>query len=173
MERKDLLLALLYGRGRTLRDNERIPTETHLQKEMFLLMKETLFSKSKEYEFKAHYYGPFSPELRDDLNGFVYAGLINETEGILLTPEGFRKAAQIWKSLPENQTRAVIRIKENYNFISVDDLLDYVYGKFPKYTEKSALRPDVLYGYFEKFYDENNLTEEYIMNVYNVARSSE
>ena len=167
MERRDLLLALIYGSGKTLKDNEKIPSETHLQKEMFLLMKETIFSKSKEYEFKPHYYGPFSAELRDDLNLLVYKGLIDEDDGIRLTPLGFRKAASVWRSMGASETVAVIRIKEQYNFNSIDGLSKYVYSKFPMFTVKSALRRDVIYSYFEKFYDENSLTEDYIMQAYN------
>ncbi|MCL5783113.1 MAG: hypothetical protein M1476_04295 [Candidatus Thermoplasmatota archaeon] len=167
MERRDLLLALIYGRGKTLKDNEKIPSETHLQKEMFLLMKETIFSKSKEYEFKPHYYGPFSAELRDDLNLLVYKGLIDEDDGIRLTPLGFKKAASVWRSMGTSETVAVIRIKEQYNFNSIDGLSKYVYSKFPMFTVKSALRRDVIYSYFEKFYDENSLTEDYIMQAYN------
>ena len=167
MERRNLLLALIYGRGKTLKDNEKIPSETHLQKEMFLLMKETIFSKSKEYEFKPHYYGPFSAELRDDLNLLVYKGLIDEDDGIRLTPLGFRKAASVWRSMGTSETVAVIRIKEQYNFNSIDGLSKYVYSKFPMFTVKSALRRDVIYSYFEKFYDENSLTEDYIMQAYN------
>ena len=167
MERRNLLLALIYGRGKTLKDNEKIPSETHLQKEMFLLMKETIFSKSKEYEFKPHYYGPFSAELRDDLNLLVYKGLIDEDDGIRLTPLGFRKAASVWRSMGASETVAVIRIKEQYNFNSIDGLSEYVYSKFPMFTVKSALRRDVIYSYFEKFYDENSLTEDYIMQAYN------
>lgn len=170
MERKDLLLALLFGRGKTLRDNEKIPTETHLQKEMFLLMKETLFSRSMEYDFIAYYYGPFSPELRSDLNEYVFTGMIDEKTGISLTPEGFRNASTVWRNLKDNEKVAIIRVKKNYNFLSVDDLLDYVYNKFPKFTVKSALKPEVVYSYFEKFYDEHELTEEYIMDAYNRVR---
>ena len=35
----DLLYVLLYARGKSMRDNESVPTKTHLQKEIFLLEK--------------------------------------------------------------------------------------------------------------------------------------
>lgn len=173
MKRKDLLLVFLFGRGKTLSDNEKIPTETHLQKEMFLLMKETLYSETKEYDFTPHYYGPFSSDLRIDLDNFVFSGMVEEHEGISLTPRGFNKASSLWRDLEEVKQRAIIRIKETYNFKSLNDLLAYVYKKFPKYTVNSALRMDVLYSYFDKFYEDNSLSEEYLMHSYNRIRYPE
>ena len=66
MGNQDLLKLLIYTRGSTVRDNESIPSKTHFQKEMFLLLKETVFSING-YEFVPHYYGPFSRELDSDL----------------------------------------------------------------------------------------------------------
>jgi hypothetical protein len=56
MQKLDLIKLLIYARGSTLRDNESIPSKTHLQKEMFLLLKETVFRKVDEYKFVPHYY---------------------------------------------------------------------------------------------------------------------
>ena len=48
----DLLYILLYARGKSMRDNEIVPTKTHLQKEIFLLEKRYLFSELKnKYQF--------------------------------------------------------------------------------------------------------------------------
>ena len=89
----------------------------------------------------------------------------------MLTPEGFRKASSVWKTLEESERLAIIRMKEGYNFKSIDDLLDYVYTKFPKYAISSALKPEVIYSYFQNYFDENGLSEEYLMDAYNKYRS--
>ncbi|MEM0141493.1 MAG: hypothetical protein QXN66_05615 [Thermoplasmatales archaeon] len=67
MDKTQALDLLLFARGRTLKDNEPVPTKTDLQKEMFLLEKETSFFEKPPCEFIPYYYGPYSRELEEGI----------------------------------------------------------------------------------------------------------
>ena len=47
-----------------------------------------------------------------------------------------------------------------------ESLIDYVYGKFKKYTVKSAVILQNLYDYFESFANEHEITVEDIDNAF-------
>jgi uncharacterized protein YwgA len=170
MQKLDLIKLLIYARGFTLRDNESIPSKAHLQKEMFLLLKEAVFRRMDGYKFVPHYYGPFSRELDIDLNELMASGLVNDSDGFALTPDGFKDAHVLWNSLDELHKIALSRIKERYNRLTSDKLLDYVYGKYKKYTVKSAVILENLYNYFDSFALENDITIDDLDNAFNRIR---
>ena len=170
MQNLDLLKLLIYARGSTMRDNESIPSKTHLQKEMFLLLKETIFYKVDGYKFVPHYYGPFSRELDSDLIELVASGRANDADGFTLTPDGFKDAQTLWNSQDQTHKMALSRIKERYNRLTSEDLLDYVYGKYKKYTVKSAVILENLYSYFDAFALENDITIDDLDNAFNRIR---
>jgi len=170
MQNLCLLKLLIYARGSTMRDNEGIPSKTHLQKEMFLLQKETIFSKVDGYKFVPHYYGPFSRELDSDLIELVASGCVNDAEGYTLTPDGFKDAQALWNSQGQPHKMALLRIKERYNRLTSEGLLDYVYGKYKKYTVKSAVILENLYSYFDAFALENEITIDDLDSAFNRIR---
>jgi len=170
MQNLDLLKLLIYARGSTMRDNESIPSKTHLQKEMFLLMKETVFSKVDGYKFVPHYYGPFSRELDSDIIELVASGRMNDADGFALTPDGFKDAQALWNNQDQSHRIALSRIKERYNRLTSEDLLDYVYGKYKKYTVNSAVIFENLYSYFDTFALENEITIDDLDGAFNRIR---
>ena len=170
MQKLDLIKLLIYARGFTLRDNEPIPSKAHLQKEMFLLLKETVFRRMDGYKFAPHYYGPFSRELDIDLNELMASGLVNDSDGFALTLDGFKDAHVLWNSLDEPHKIALSRIKGRYNGLTSDKLLDYVYGKYEKYTVKSAIILENLYNYFDSFALENDITIDDLDSAFNRIR---
>jgi len=170
MQKLDLIKLLIYAKGTMLWYNENIPSRTHLQKEMFLLLRETVFQKVEEYKFVPHYYGPFSRELDSDLNELVASGLVNDSDGFILTPEGFKDAHALWNRLDQPHRAALSRIKERYNRLASEKLLDYVYEKYKKYTVESAIIPDNLYSYFDSFALENDLTIDDLDTAFNRIR---
>jgi len=170
MQKSDLIKLLIYARGSTMRDNESIPSKTYLQKEMFLLFKETIFQNADGFKFVPHYYGPFSRELDMDLNDLVMSGHVNDSYGITLTPEGFKDAQALWNSQDQAHKTALSRIKETYNRLNSEDLLDYLYGKYKKYTVKSVLILDNLYSYFDSFALENDVTIDDLDSAFNRIR---
>ncbi len=170
MDKTQVLELLLFARGETLKDNESVPNKTHLQKEMFLLQKETSFLEKPLFEFVPHYYGPFSRDLEEETVTLVISGKVNDSDGYFLTKEGYKEAHKLWKQLTPAQIRALIRIKEDYNRISTEELLDYVYNKYKKYTTKSALMLDNILENFHKYAVENNITEEFIIEAFDKVR---
>ena len=170
MDKAEALQLLLFARGSTLKDNESIPNKIHLQKEMFLLQKETSFLERPLFEFVPHYYGPYSRELEEEAVSLVIAGKVNDSDGYFLTPNGFREAYKLWKGLTPAKLRALVRIKEDYNNKPTRELLDYVYKKYKKYTTKSALMLSNILGNFYKFAVENDITEEYIVKAFDRVR---
>ena len=112
MWNRDILKLLMYARGPTMRDNENIPSKMHLQKEMLLLLKETVFPKVDGYKFVPHYYGPFPRELDSDLIDLVVSGKVVDTDGYVLIPEGFRGVYTLWNSLDQSHKIALWRVKK-------------------------------------------------------------
>jgi uncharacterized protein YwgA len=161
-----LLYILLYARGKSMRDNESVPTKTHLQKEIFMLQRIYPFSESKnKYEFIPLYYGPFSKELAMDLNEGTENGFISSGIGISLTSQGFSHASSIWSNLSDEYKQTVIKIKEEFNRMTINQLIEYVYEHNPKFTKKSALLKDVVDDYFDQFWKENQLSDKYFEEV--------
>jgi uncharacterized protein YwgA len=160
VKKLDTLKLLIYAHGASMLYNESIPSKTHLQREMFLLSKETVFSKIQGYNFVPHYYGPFSRELVSDLFELVESGIVNEEDGLTLTPAGFKSTQQTWNGLDQSQKVALSRIKRKYNRISPEDLINYVCKKYTKYFGNSTMALDNLYNYFDKFALDNELTVE-------------
>jgi uncharacterized protein YwgA len=173
VDRKAIIQLLLFARGKSLSENEKIPNKIHFQKEIFLLQKETIFSKQKGYEFVPYYYGPFSRDLDSDVMELITQGNIDDSNGFSLTHHGFLEAGKLWKPLTEGEKLALIRVKESYNRMPTNSLLEYVYSKYKKYTCKSALMLTNIYSYFDSFAEKNNITLEYLESSFNRTRHPE
>lgn len=173
MENSDVLLyLLLYARGKSMRDNERIPTKIHLQKEIFLLQKRYPFTEIKnKYEFIPLFYGPFSKQLAVDLNDGIDSLMISDDGGISLTQKGFSYASKLWNSLSDGEKVAIIKIKEEFNRITTGQLIDYVYDHYPKFSRNSALKKESVDNYFDSFWKENDLSAEYFVDIVKKERA--
>ena len=171
--RQEVLSAFLFAWGKTRKNNEPVMTATRIQKEIFLLQMETLYQREKVYEFVPLYYGPFSRDLALDIATLTDNGAtVEDAEGIRLSPEGYKVALRIWDALDEKHKNALITIKEHYNSISTERLLDHVYRRYPKFTTMSALMEDVVNAYFDGFWEREGLSAEYIVNAVRTSRSS-
>lgn len=83
----DVLLALLYARGSTGKNNEPIAGTTKLEKFMFLISRETdLKDAVKDYDFVPDNYGPCSHELFDDIEMLKDAKFIEEKDRSIYSP---------------------------------------------------------------------------------------
>ena len=78
----DILLLLLYAKGSSGVDGEPIEGITRLDKIMYLLGKSPEFSEivEKGYTFQADNFGPFAPELFDDIQALKQECVIEATE---------------------------------------------------------------------------------------------
>ncbi len=76
----DLLLVLLYARGKSGEDAEPIEGITRLQKLLFLLQQDIgpkrLVKEAEEYGYKSYKMGPYSEQLRNDLAELESAGIV-------------------------------------------------------------------------------------------------
>jgi len=122
-----------------------IPSLTHLQKELFLLsnFKESL---KEDFNFEAHYYGPYSQILDDSVK---YPFHLKETfsfdnKKIFLSKNG---KAEYKHMLEENKSKkefveiisSLKLIRELYDQLSYDELLFMVYETYPEYTRLSSI----------------------------------
>lgn len=93
----DVLLALLYARGSTGKNNEPIAGTTKLEKFMFLISRETdLKDDIKDYDFGPDNFGPCSHELFDDIEMLKDAKYLEEKERSIFSPldEGDSESCQ-------------------------------------------------------------------------------
>lgn len=157
MLRRQLLpLALMYAH-----DRDPIEGRTRLQKMIFLLQKK--FEEedgglpiSDKYSFTPYDYGPFSQPLYTDLDELREADLdgnqlVVERSDTFdrgkvkyqyeLTPAG---TAFIEDELADDAKfqqilRKAEEIKEEYNNLSLNEVIDRVYSEYPEYAENSVL----------------------------------
>jgi uncharacterized protein YwgA len=172
VSRSDLLLSFIYAWGKSKKNNEPIPSVTHLQKEIFLLCRRTPFADMKDiYHFEPLWYGPFSKELSGDLTDFQLRGVISFDE-LRLTSEGFKIAASVWNDLTDFEKQQIFDIKDTFNYMSLTELLNTVYSRYPKFTKRSALKEEVVDKYFADFLQENEITEEDVVSAVNLAKKA-
>lgn len=76
----DLLLTLLYAPGKSGKDAEPIEGITRLQKLLFLLQRDIgpkqLVKEAEAYQYKAYKMGPYSEQLRSDLEELESAAIV-------------------------------------------------------------------------------------------------
>ncbi len=170
--KSDLLLSFIYAWGTSKKNNEPIPSVTHLQKEIFLLFRRIPFSNMKDiYNFEPLWHGPFSKDLSKDLTDFQLRGLISFDE-LRLTDKGLKAAASICNSLTDFERHQIFEVKARYNHMSLAELIDTVYSMYPKFTKKSALKKEVVDKYFSDFLRENNITEKDVISAVNLAKKA-
>ena len=123
-----------------------------------------------KYQFIPLYYGPFSKDLAIDLNTGTETGFISTGNGISLTPQGFSHASSVWSHLSDEYKQTVIQIKEEFNRMTVNQLIEYVYEHNPKFSKKSALLKNVVDDYFDQFWKENHLSDKYFKEIVRKSR---
>jgi len=119
-----------------VRNRKHIKGKTWLQKEMFLIAKNT---KLKEMlDFEPHLYGPYSETVDVELENLEVMGLLEENGNSQWTEEG----RKYYKKISEKASRQILdlisEIKEELNDLSEDELLAYIYFGFPETTEEAV-----------------------------------
>lgn len=123
-----------------MKNNEPIRSVTHLQNEIFLLCRRTSFIYTKEiYHFEPLLYGPFSDGLSRDLTDLQSIGLIS-FDRIKLTNKGFKIAASVWNNLHDFEKQQIFKVKSTFNYMSLTELLDTVYSRYPNSLKDQPLR---------------------------------
>lgn len=133
-------------------DKEPVEGRTRMQKMLFLLQQEYK-SCDFQYKYHAYDYGPYSSTLQTDLDELIDEGLLEEEDQALpsgkykyrysITKKGI-KHVESALSDPRNKKlqlkqiyRSSEKIKAFANSANLNDLLKYVYAKYPEYTKFS------------------------------------
>ncbi len=131
-------------------------------KELFLL-KMTYGVRDMEYSFIPYWYGPFCPEIYADLQALQGSGEVASAtspggEVLSLTPEGVRRAQALEPSVARETLRRVRDCKEKYNSMPFEELVAYVYERWPKFTARSLRSPATVLEEFRKQAKEARIT---------------
>jgi len=135
--------------------NGPIQGRTRLEKILFLVKKEVLDrlkrpEASSFYLFSPYRFGPFSEDLYDDVeflrdNGFIEVKGESGGETFSITPKGSQfLEAKLKKRLPPEVTEEVIRVGSKYAKLTIQDLIKYVYVRYPEYAIQSEIRGEVI-----------------------------
>lgn len=126
---------------------------TRFQKLVFLTQEET--NLKEYYEYRPDRNGPFSPQLRSDLEilreqGYVDRNVKTNMYGharidYSLTPEGVREAKSLLNEANKSVFDLIQDIKRKYNDRPISDLLQYVYNKYEGYTTATDLNTEALF----------------------------
>ena len=159
LPRPALPLLVLY-----LTRDRKIVGRTRFQKLLFLIEHEVPEVKNyfeESYEWEPYHYGPFSNKLFDDLAFLSYWDFIEvvnedeyedeelseETIPVIynLTEKGAKIVEKkILPALPKDLVDKLRKIVNKYNDMPLEDLIRYVYEKYPGYTVKSRIRETIL-----------------------------
>jgi hypothetical protein len=166
LERDDVLLLLLLAMSD--RSKQRLASITRIEKLMFLLQKETVFSGKvhEKFDFKPWKFGPFSKEIYEDLDLLVSLDLVDVEERELanyvdyteqdeligsepgepvvervfsLTDRGKKVAEKLRKLISEKDWQEIDGLKRRFESVPLTRLIQYVYHKYPETTGKSVL----------------------------------
>lgn len=157
-----ILSFLLGGEGRR-KYNAPVGGKTRLVKELFIL--EKAYGVETGYDFIPYYFGPFAPEIYRDLASLRALELIKIEPGvsgddISLTPRGVNLANEVSTELPKSIPDRIAKCKEKYNSISLNELIDYVYKHWPKYTDRSLTDPNNILKELKAEFDRVGITDE-------------
>ena len=139
-ERQAVLLASIYYHQNIVQKPAMV---TVAMKSAFLLQHEAGLNLG--YDFRPYKYGPFSKEVYEDLEKLEKNLLVERVKPkkdmemieIRLTEEFKDWIEKIINSLPENVKDTVKAYAEKYGKMDLNELLDYVYAKYPGYAVKS------------------------------------
>lgn len=107
-------------------------SRTDLQKLMFLYIKE--FSEQEHYDFVPYHFGSFSYEMYKDLATLERNGLLLSSKNhIKTTADGF------FNDVSLDEQKNIMRFSMKYKNLKGNELIEYVYNKYPYYAIKSKI----------------------------------
>jgi predicted HTH domain antitoxin len=136
---------LLYA---PLDDTCPIPVKgsTWLQKELFAISKNVPLVE-EEANFDAYRYGSFSETIDEISDQYELSKYIerDSSGSIYLTQKGNRLSAALWASTDTKSRELVCDIKKEFNDLTLNELLLYMYVTYPETAENSDVRDRVLH----------------------------
>jgi len=175
VEVDDLVVLILGAPGGLKANQGRIEGITRLEKLVFLLEQESSLGGllSENPDFKPYNFGPFSAKVYAAIDTLVLAGLAEDstsaastpddlweseavvgiepsdayaTRNVSLTQKGQRYYKALIRDLPEGTEKELKGFKDRFAGVPLRQLVRYVYQKYPKMTERSVIRDDILGG---------------------------
>jgi hypothetical protein len=173
VEVDDAVILILGAPGGLQGSQGRIEGITRLEKLVFLLEQETDTGKllSEDPAFRPHHFGPFSAKVYEAIDTLVLAGLVEDssspsqtpddswesevvvglepadpyaTRNVALTATGHRYYEALLKEIPAATETELTDFKNRFGGVPLRQLVRYVYQKYPKMTERSVIRDDIL-----------------------------
>jgi len=173
LETDDAIVLILGAPTEALAVTDRIEGITRLEKLLFLLERETPIGEllDETAAFVSHHFGPFSTKVYKDVEVLSAAGLITDSKSVAdapvdtwesteiiglegddpyatrdfeLTDRGKRYYTALVSELPESAERDLAKFKDRFGALPLNQLIRYVYQKYPDYTDKSKIRDQVL-----------------------------
>jgi uncharacterized protein YwgA len=140
-----LLMMLLYAPGSQGRLNEPIRGRTRLQKLLFLLYEEGKLKGivKDRHQYIPHKAGPFSTDVLDSIEFLRQLGLVkdfgyldqtDEVQDFLLSPKGVEVARKMRSIIDDRIWKTIEAIKSEYNSMDLNELLRYIYARYPEYA---------------------------------------
>lgn len=118
-------------------DARPVKGKTWLQKEMFLILKNTKKEIAEEAQFEPHHYGPYSEVIESELVNMKLLGLVEEDKQIKITMKGREVARELERYVRKEFLEIIEDVKKELNDLSEDELLAYIYFTFPEMTTES------------------------------------
>jgi len=151
--KKWIILLLGADNGRPIRG------KLMFQKEMFILAYDILQKLgilSKEeveriFNFKPHYYGPYSKKIEDTLNLLQQQGLVKvekQDDVIIytLTDKGKNEFKKVLDKQGDDVIKLIEKLKIGSERLGYKGLLKYVYINYPEFIDRSLIKDEVLGG---------------------------
>jgi hypothetical protein len=146
IERRDVLLRLLWEKGASGKPNEPLD-RIRVMKGLFLLSQETP-DLNGLFHFDPYLYGAVSFEVYDDLRELQREGLVATTaeytnerwNRYYLTHKGITETKKLEKRFTKSMLGSVQSVKRYVSSKQTYELLKEIYAKYPKFAEKSVIR---------------------------------
>ena len=140
-ERFFFLLLYAPACGRTA---EPIRGKTWLQKEMYVISR-NVPPLRKEMAYDNFRYGSFSETLEEMKDQYQISKYVDSSGGMIsLTQKGEKLASEIWQVIGNETKKLIQDIKEEFNDMTEDELLLFMYVTYPDTAENSDVKERIL-----------------------------
>jgi uncharacterized protein YwgA len=119
-----------------------------LFKEFFVFVKEIKPELDAYFKFVPYDYGPYSFQLRTNLDTLLILGLIktertNDRTDYYLTERGKQKAQTLSEKIDQKTKEKIIKLRQDGTKLGYMGVLSYVYARYPEYTTASKIKDDI------------------------------
>lgn len=134
---------LLYApaRGRT---SEPVRGKTWLQKQMYVISRNVPLLRN-QVAYDSFRYGSFSETVEEIKDQYQISKYVDSLKGTIeLTTKGKELASQIWQHATPQTQKLVQDVKEEFNDMTEDELLLFMYVTYPDTAEDSDVKDRIL-----------------------------